>query len=467
MSGAGARLPKVSVRSNTPPGRPRTVERGGRALGSRESLVDQPATHGEKPQPVDLQAHHWQGATAISEQHDPEVGAFEGEDTDAELTGEFWEISLLRRIIANSEKQENGPTCTYVLLKWLTIAYGIFTAPLNLTADLETTGLAQANALLYLKAGLHALGNVAFSLVLVSSYRALCPGGALESLGVATVRIRAKDAASLRRWRVGLDVLALAGTIVVVSLGIQTWFEAESIASYIQCVCLVILTPFAVLFILVWWLTLRIASMITRDEVIEVIKVVDTTDPSDEKTWATAVGPSALALDNTFKQLAHGWGIGLQGAFLCLWFNGLANFTHAVNATAMASWDAKECKSAEDIMDGQQLMLVLTFVCATIPFGLLVDVATTSSFCDKLMETLNSVRIRHYAQAPFWKLNELETALRSLHRGQGLGLILAGNVMDRQRLTRMLGAVLGSLTTVYTLLLGLGASTDGAVSSSQ
>ena len=206
--------------------------------------------------------------------------------------------------------------------------------------------------------------------------------------------------------------------------------------------------------------------MIARDGVIEAIIKTYKTDPSDDQAWVLDVAPSALALDKTFKQLAQGWGIGLEGAFMALWINGLANFAHAVNSTAMASWDAKEGKSQDAIIKGQELMLILTAICAIIPFGLLVDVATTSSYCDHLMESLNSVRIQHYAKAPLWKLIELETALKNLHRGQGLGMMLGGQVIDRQRLARMLGAVLGSLTTVYTLLLGLG-ETDNAGSSNQ
>ena len=73
------------------------------------------------------------------------------------------------------------------------------------------------------------------------------------------------------------------------------------------------------------------------------------------------------------------------------------------------------------------------------------------------MAALNRARIKHLKNnttAPL-ELKELEIALTSLNRAQGLGLVLAGRVIDLRTLKQVGSAIVSGAITISALLLGL------------
>ena len=73
------------------------------------------------------------------------------------------------------------------------------------------------------------------------------------------------------------------------------------------------------------------------------------------------------------------------------------------------------------------------------------------------MAALNRARIKHLKNnttAPL-ELKELEIALTSLNRAQGLGLVLAGGVVDLRTLKKAGSAIVSGAITISALLLGL------------
>ena len=69
--------------------------------------------------------------------------------------------------------------------------------------------------------------------------------------------------------------------------------------------------------------------------------------------------------------------------------------------------------------DGPRVMnLVNVAVFASVPFLLALDIATTSTACDQLMDTLNDQRIK-YGVAVDERISWLEKCLANMNRGQG------------------------------------------------
>ena len=91
----------------------------------------------------------------------------------------------------------------------------------------------------------------------------------------------------------------------------------------------------------------------------------------------------------------------------------------------MTSRAAAECELSEAggtemcTKDGPRVMnLVNVAVFASVPFLLALDIATTSTACDQLMDTLNDQRIK-YGVAVDERISWLEKCLANMNRGQG------------------------------------------------
>eukprot|EP01043_Picozoa_sp_COSAG02_P035064 COSAG02_NODE_2488_length_8701_cov_25.089630_6_plen_174_part_00 len=89
-----------------------------------------------------------------------------------------------------------------------------------------------------------------------------------------------------------------------------------------------------------------------------------------------------------------------------------------------------------------------------LPLLLTMDVAMTSSRCDELMSTLNSVRM-WFGEEKNERITWLEMSLKNLHHGQGLGFTIGGIVVDRRTLRVTFFALFGGVSSVLTALLAL------------
>ena len=164
------------------------------------------------------------------------------------------------------------------------------------------------------------------------------------------------------------------------------------------------------------------------------------------------VNQPAVALVKKFEHLSDGWSGGLLGVGGAFWLVALTCFTLAINDPLMAGYDA-----AFGNPPGTNRIFHLTGMAALalLPFPLAVDIAGTSTCCDELMDELNQARIKH-GKSCHATIQCLETALKQLvrqpsffsaiasdshhclafqNRGQGLGFVLAGTVIDKRSLT--------------------------------
>lgn len=226
---------------------------------------------------------------------------------------------------------------------------------------------------------------------------------------------------------------------------------------------------------------MRTGSSLCRDATVEVIKNVKVTSPEDESEWEEKVNRPALALRKKFDLLSNGWSVGLVGMAGLCWLNALAFFTKALNEPYLAGIEA----ALGAPPGGPRIFnLVSTIILALLPFPLAADIAYTSSFCDHLMSELNEVRA-NYGPEFHLKIRCLEITLEKLvpalppypptaatrcpsclcvlgsplgalqNSGQGLGFVLGSVVIDKRSLNSAAVKLIGALSTLFSLLLGL------------
>ena len=93
------------------------------------------------------------------------------------------------------------------------------------------------------------------------------------------------------------------------------------------------------------------------------------------------------------------------------------------------------------------------------PLLLAISVARTCSLCGDLMDSLNQVAIK-YGESCHARVDFLETRLKQLNNGQGLGFVFAGFLLDLRTLKGIAMTLAGGLTTLITTLLALAAPED-------
>jgi hypothetical protein len=335
-------------------------------------------------------------------------------------------LSVEYDVLDNTPIGLSTPSALCHALRALPVIQGVLVALAFPGALAESAGMAdETNKLLHVAGTLAGLGWVAFSLVVPSALEALRPGGALEQLGAGEVMISAEDAASDARWRKGLlatssafcvlfglpyiasAVLELPPLVPPGALMLRIlWGEGGLL------ICTVL--PVAVNG---WWASMRTASCLCRDETIETIHAIETTDPASDE-WDAAVAERALGLIPKLRLLSDGWSGGLIGFGSFIWLNALACFVYAINAPFNDRFDA-----ANDLPPGtiQAVWIVIGASFFPLPFLLVLDVAHTSTYCDLLVEKLNSARVR-YGPESDPKITWLETSLLRLVRPSVLHL---------------------------------------------
>eukprot|EP01046_Picozoa_sp_COSAG06_P055026 COSAG06_NODE_9981_length_1775_cov_1.859189_1_plen_491_part_00 len=368
-------------------------------------------------------------------------------------------------------------------LQALCVGYGSSSALAIPNAMADSAGMDEPNELLYVAAALIGLGVTALGLTIPSASAALRPGGALEELGVGKEMISAEDAHSNARWRKGL--LALSSLWVLFGL----YFIAASVlelppyagdGSAMQLRILLAVNGLYFCTVLpiatsAWWASMRTGSCLCRDKTIEVIKAIDSTDPTSEG-WDAAVAKPALELREKFELLSDGWQGGLLGlgAFCWLWV--LAGFANAINAELCVALDTAQGNSPGSYRASQ---LTVMAICFPPPLLLAVDVAHTSSWCDTLVERLNEARAKFGPEADE-KITWLETTLLRLvclpfqsfpqvfsnrccaqNKNQGLGFQLGPIVIDTQYLKRLAAQLMTGGALVYGYLLALANPSTG------
>jgi hypothetical protein len=87
------------------------------------------------------------------------------------------------------------------------------------------------------------------------------------------------------------------------------------------------------------------------------------------------------------------------------------------------------------------------------PLKLASGTALVSSNCDILMENLNRVRLNDLNLQQHQRVSVLETALKNVNNGQGIGFKVLGLVVNKQKLRQMTASVYAAASVVTPFLL--------------
>lgn len=162
---------------------------------------------------------------------------------------------------------------------------------------------------------------------------------------------------------------------------------------------------------------------------------------TDKRNWQREAALPGVLMVVTMKQLSE-WGFGMGWALVfCLIFSlGLVP-----TAVATHSW-------------ATAVVAILTLV---LPLRMLNMPATVSSACDDLLDQLNDISFlgdHHHKD----RCTHLRHSWTHLNRGQGLGFLMFGTVIDRRMLAKLTVGLSGGMASVLTFLVAVGAGTDDA-----
>jgi hypothetical protein len=347
----------------------------------------------------------------------------------------------------------------------------------------KKAGMAQPNMLLYISAVLNGLTWLPLALIVGSARDALRSGGALDQLKVGEVKIGAKDSSTLSKWRMVLGVfsalwLLLALVCFATAIIGREFFIDDDMTQRFRFTNVLGGVIFGAVLPVAfsgWMHSMFTASYLCRDDVIEVVKNINSADPTSEE-WEERVAQPALGLIEKIVLLSDGWSGGLVGFGGFFWLWALGCLTLAINP-----------QYCEGIPGQHDVNLVTSVIVALFPFPLFFLIADTSTWCDNLMDALNEARIKH-GLGSHSKIMWLEAALNKLvrlpfaneasfarrlrlltphralclqNRGQGLGFVLLGaelgTVIDKKtlkncfvRLYSYLGILVAALQALNT-----------------
>jgi hypothetical protein len=156
-----------------------------------------------------------------------------------------------------------------------------------------------------------------------------------------------------------------------------------------------------------------------------------------EHEWDNTILPAVTHLiQNTLPELSRGFG------------DGVLAFVATMVIFALSAFSS--------FLDTEQFStLFRCFVLLCSPLVVSLDVAGASSDCDSIRVVLNSMSISSIKIEEDAKIQLLERALTLSNRGQGLGFVVAGVVVDRRTLGRIFVAVVGALGTIGPVILAL------------
>ena len=300
-----------------------------------------------------------------------------------------------------------------------------------------------------------AVGDVLLMLPLFS-LRRVTRGAYWESLGAGSVELTAEATSRLGKRHGALLALALFmalgywGMFNIVWVGIlgiedpyyvdyqiQPGESALTVQQRLHALLLGLYAAYvAPLVYCAWYFSLNEASELVRAEVAGCRERIDKTAATSDE-WDAEVVPVLIKLSQeTLPALSKGWADGLLAVWAGLWVTALGT----------------ACKflHTRDLSD-----LVLTAGGACAPLVLAADVAGASSACDKIMGALNARRAADLSYDNHCKLEVVETLLSHLNKGQGLGFVVSGKVLDRSNLRNIFAGLVGFLGTALPLIFAL------------
>jgi len=191
-----------------------------------------------------------------------------------------------------------------------------------------------------------------------------------------------------------------------------------------------------------------VAAQITSTEINAVVTAAQEVPVTDSDEWHARVEKPALALENgAVGLLSEGWETGLGEYYILFWFG--AAPACFIGALLIQVPGLKPILSA--------LMLAVLLV----PLYMSTSVANVSTSCDDVLEQL--ITIRKTDLGTHSQLQSLETALRYLSGGDGLGFMLFGVVLDKSKQKALITTVLAVFATAVPAVLALYATMTSSV----
>ena len=277
--------------------------------------------------------------------------------------------------------------------------------------------------------------------------------GGLEKLGCGTTELGQASRRILHRWKVLLTGVGLLWALTGLVSAFQVLFMEGKTSKltgrvltplYLYTVCLAAVPCnglFLPLIFNVWIYALQYGSLLAGETVDRVIENVERHSPTDP-AWQSVVVPGVkMLVRETLPDLSKAFGNTLGYMVLGCWCGAFAWFAVYVEKRALM---ALVC------------MIVFTFL----PFGIATTVSSTSDKCDELRDKINAKRGDDLTA--HLELASLETYMKELNRGQGLGFVVSGIVIDIGMMNRIFSALVSFLVTVVPIILALTPSTVAA-----
>eukprot|EP01051_Picozoa_sp_SAG22_P024090 SAG22_NODE_6519_length_844_cov_1.104698_1_plen_264_part_10 len=229
-----------------------------------------------------------QAAPATSAQAGTPDAAADPDAADAAVSSITWEQRKIGQLCAT----DGAFHCIRALVAATAVVAGAF-VPDNAVA---AAGMDRRNELLEVFGLLFGLAFALLLLPLHSARAALVPGGALERLAAGTQTLTKRDARTLAIWKVLLRIFCIPflqfGLIAIVTAargvdgmtGVALPMSVRMFRVFLGCTFFVV-TP---LVFTGWWHSMYLGSMLCRDTVKAVIKVVKETQDL-RPSWKTNV----------------------------------------------------------------------------------------------------------------------------------------------------------------------------------
>eukprot|EP01047_Picozoa_sp_COSAG01_P058737 COSAG01_NODE_6959_length_3416_cov_33.694001_1_plen_526_part_00 len=376
-------------------------------------------------------------------------------------------IGKEHRVLGRALSDSNGePSTVFRLLQISVVVSAFLIGPAVMLSWLNQSGSEQPNTqLLYVAAALTTqafLGVLPVMNAVRGSLLFRSPDDALPELMKVLceggVQIETNDAISLRKWRKRITGFIIASMIGLCAMGLADVIRGEDTIAVDNGSRLItgIVTVFTMPFvanpiILSWAYSMKVASCLCITSIADVANAAHRTDPTNSADWNEAVSQPALTLHTKTKTMSDGWGGGLAGCIFIAWTMCIQNFVNSINDPLCVNGDRE---FGYPIGTMQLKFVTFSLIWAVLPLIIAIDVATISTNCENLMDTLNLARCE-YGQPAHNNIAWLETALRGVNSGQGLGFTLFSTVTDRKTLKSLLFAIVGGFTSGYTYLIAL------------
>ena len=192
--------------------------------------------------------------------------------------------------------------------------------------------------------------------------------------------------------------------------------------------------PLAMASVFTWWYTMKIASQLsttkvqqTADRIKQWRELKAAAGPGEEAAvWREEIVKPVFRLAQvTMPTLSAGWGRSLAAlATGCL-----MGVLSLVFALLIGAGDALQ----------RVAWCIMILMFSVLPLGLALEPARASSKCDRLVDSLNQVSLNELEEnRDLWmSLDRTITTWNRTNRGQGVGFVVGGTVVDKRKLRSM------------------------------